>query len=111
MFKGISVGLTVVTMLVASCSSSEEPNDAFSCETAKSKCPADGMIPKEICDMLKIPACNTIFLEFASCAVENQICKKDDMTTDFPATIKMCQTQYDKAQACNDMYMDGGKRD
>ena len=109
MLKGIIVGLTALAMLVANCTSTEEPTDTFSCDTAKSKCPADGMIPKEICDMLQNPACNTVFLEFASCGVEHQVCAAD-MTTDMKATIKMCQTQYDKAVACNDAHMDGGTR-
>jgi hypothetical protein len=30
------------------------------------------------------------------------------MKTDMKATIKMCQSQYDKAVACNDAHMDGG---
>jgi hypothetical protein len=107
MLKGITVGLTALAMLVASCGGSGQTNSTFSCDTAKSKCPADGMIPKEICDMLNDPACNTVFLEFASCGVEHQVCG-DDMKTDMKATIKMCQSQYDKAVACNDAHMDGG---
>jgi hypothetical protein len=110
MLKGIIVGLTALAMLVTSCTSTESTTDTFSCDTAKSKCPADGMIPKEICDMLNDPACNTVFLEFASCGVENQVCG-DDMKTDMKLTIKKCQSQYDTAVACNDAHMDGGKRD
>jgi hypothetical protein len=109
MLKGITVAVTIVTMLVASCSSSEDPNNGFSCATAKSKCPKDGMLPKEVCDALDDPNCGSVFLTLAICASEHQFCGADGKT-DVDETMKACPSQYDKAQACADAHPpDGGK--
>lgn len=110
MLKGIAVVLASVTLLASSCSSSEEPKNAFSCESAKSKCPKEGAAPKEVCDAIQDPNCNTVYLAFAICFAENQICKSDG-TSDFDATAAKCKSQYDAAEKCaNEHPPDGGSR-
>lgn len=115
MRKGIASLFAVTIILAVGCSDdsnggtpdSGSPNDgasgspdAFSCETAKSKCPADPPFPVNECNLaLNHPMCGQSYFRFIMCIGDHQVCKTDG-TTDVDAWMVHCGSEQTEVNQC-----------
>jgi hypothetical protein len=101
MIKGIAA-LLALTMLAASCSSSESSDSpqGFSCDNNKSKCPNDPPLPTEECKQSTgHPTCGKLVVDFFLCVGLHQTCLGDG-TTDISVWMRECASQYAAVNQC-----------
>jgi hypothetical protein len=109
MLKAIAAGLAVTMMLVAGCSSEpEDSQNAFSCDTAQSKCPNDPPPDRAECKrILEDPTCGNVFMGLLLCAAQHQACLSDGKT-DESVIRRECAMQVNAADQCASTIDAGG---